>query len=59
LFTATELEQPLWRITRHTNIYEEEKRLPGDVALAREEFTAMVGVLDEHMRALTPLTFQE
>src|SRR5580693_124159 len=50
LFTATELEQPLWRITRHTNLYPESKRLPGDVALAREEFTAMAGVLDEHMR---------
>src|SRR3979490_3349266 len=49
LFTATELEQPLWRITRHTNLYPEAKRLPGDVALAREEFTAMAGVLDEHM----------
>jgi glutathione S-transferase len=49
LFTATELEQPLWRITRHTNLYPESKRLPGDVALAREEFTAMAGVLDEHM----------
>jgi len=50
MFTATELEQPLWRITRHTNLYPEDKRLPGDVALAREEFTAMAGVLDEHMR---------
>ena len=37
------------RITRHTNLYPEAKRLPGDVALAREEFTAMAGVLDEHM----------
>jgi glutathione S-transferase len=50
LFTATELEQPLWRITRHTRLYPESKRLPADVALAREEFTAMAGVLDEHMR---------
>src|SRR4030081_41135 len=50
LFTATELEQPLWRITRHTNLYPEAKRLPGDVALAREEFTAMAGGLGQHMR---------
>ena len=49
LFTATELEQPLWRITRHTNLYPPEKRLPADVALAREEFTAMAQVLDRHM----------
>ena len=49
LFTATELEQPLWRITRHTRLYPESKRLAGDVALARDEFSAMAGVLDEHM----------
>src|SRR5688572_29637657 len=35
LFTATELEQPLWRIARHTFIYPEHQRLPGDVLLAR------------------------
>ena len=50
LFTTTELEQPLWRIARHTNIYPPEKRLPGDVALARDEFTAMAKVVDQHMR---------
>jgi glutathione S-transferase len=49
LFTATELEQPLWRISRHTAIYPEEKRLPADVALAREDFVAMAKVLDQHM----------
>ena len=27
LFTATELEQPLWRIARHTSLYPKEKRL--------------------------------
>jgi glutathione S-transferase len=49
LFTATELEQPLWRITRHTVLYPEERRLPGEVALAREDFLAMARVLDRHM----------
>lgn len=49
LFAVTELEQPLWRITRHTRLYPEERRLPGDVALAREEFTAMAAVLERHM----------
>jgi glutathione S-transferase len=49
LFTATELEQPLWRITRHTNLYPVSRRLPDDVVLAREEFTAMARVLDAHM----------
>jgi glutathione S-transferase len=50
LFTATELEQPLWRITRHTTLYPEARRLPEDVVLAREEFTAMAAVLQEHMQ---------
>src|SRR5271170_6761553 len=49
LFTTTELEQPLWRITRHTRLYPEDKRLPGDVALARDEFAAMARVLEKHM----------
>ncbi len=49
LFAATELEQPLWRITRHTNLYPEERRLPAEVALAREDFTPMAAVLDGHM----------
>jgi glutathione S-transferase len=49
LFAATELEQPLWRIARHSFIYPEEKRLPADIALARGEFTEMAEVLDRHM----------
>jgi glutathione S-transferase len=50
LFAATELEQPLWRIARHTAIYPEEKRLPADVVLAREEFREMAAVLEKHLR---------
>jgi glutathione S-transferase len=50
LFTTTELEQPLWRIARHTNLYPPEKRLPGEIALAREDFAAMAKVLEDHMR---------
>ena len=50
LFAATELEQPLWRIARHTNLYPEAKRLPADVVLAREDFLPMAAVLDEHMQ---------
>jgi glutathione S-transferase len=49
LFTTTELEQPLWRITRHTSIYPADKRLPADIALARGDFAAMGRVLEEHM----------
>jgi len=50
LFTATELEQPLWRITRHTMLYPEHQRLPGDVPIAQQEFKAMAAVLEEHMQ---------
>jgi glutathione S-transferase len=49
LFTATELEQPLWRIARHTAIYPEDKRLPDEVGLARQDFLDMAVVMDEHM----------
>ncbi|MGH6866850.1 MAG: glutathione S-transferase family protein [Methyloceanibacter sp.] len=47
MFAVTELEQPLWRIARHTFVYPEDKRLPEDIALAREEFVA--AILDRHM----------
>jgi len=50
LFTVTELEQPLWRMVRHTRLYPESRRLPADVAIAREEFTEMAAVLAQHMR---------
>jgi glutathione S-transferase len=50
LFAATELEQPLWRIARHTNLYPEDRRLPADVVLAGEDFQAMATVLERHMQ---------
>jgi glutathione S-transferase len=49
MFAVTELEQPLWRIARHTFIYPEARRLPADVVIAREEFAAMATILDRHM----------
>lgn len=49
MFAATELEQPLWRIARHTAIYPKERRLPDDIALARDDFRAMAAVLEAHM----------
>jgi glutathione S-transferase len=49
MFAVTELEQPLWRITKHTRLYPEDKRLPADIALAQEEFLAMATVLDRHL----------
>jgi len=49
MFAVTELEQPLWRISKHTAVYPQDKRLPADIALAREEFLAMAAVLDSHL----------
>ncbi len=50
LFAATELEQPLWRISRHTALYPEDERLPRDVTLARREFKEMAAVLEGHLQ---------
>ncbi|HUI12038.1 MAG TPA: glutathione S-transferase family protein [Xanthobacteraceae bacterium] len=50
LFTATELEQPLWRMVRHAMLYPENKRLPAEIALAREDFAALAQILEAHMR---------
>jgi glutathione S-transferase len=50
LFTATELEQPLWRIARHTTVYPEDLRIPGDIPLARRDFKDMASVLEEHLQ---------
>ena len=50
LFAATELEQPLWRIVRHTRVYPEADRVPADVPIAAREFQQMAAVLDEHMQ---------
>ncbi|NIE59302.1 MULTISPECIES: glutathione S-transferase family protein [unclassified Burkholderia] len=49
MFAVTELEQPLWRITRHSFIYPPEKRSPADIELAREDFRTMATILDKHL----------
>ncbi|MBI4784023.1 MAG: glutathione S-transferase family protein [Oscillatoriophycideae cyanobacterium NC_groundwater_1537_Pr4_S-0.65um_50_18] len=49
LFATTELEQPLWRIARHTSLYPEASRLPADIPLARQDFTNMAAVLENHL----------
>ena len=51
LFTATELEQPLWRIARHTALYPKEKRLAAEIPLAREDFLDMAAVMEKHLEA--------
>jgi glutathione S-transferase len=50
LFAVTELEQPWWRIARHTQLYPEQDRLLAEVALARRDFLPMAAVLEKHMR---------
>lgn len=50
LFTATELEQPLWRITRHSSLYPVNERIPADVALASREFKQMATIAEQHLR---------
>ena len=49
LFSATELEQPLWRIVRHTSLYPPEKRLAAEIPIARQDFLDMAAVLEKHM----------
>jgi len=49
-FLMTEIEQPLWRISRHTFLYPKEKRLPEDVELAKQDCREMVAVLEQHMK---------
>jgi glutathione S-transferase len=53
LFAATELEQPLWRISKHTALYPKNRRLMADTALAREDFAPMARVLEEHLATRT------
>lgn len=53
LFTATELEQPLWRIAQHTFLYPKEKRLPAEVELAREDFRRVAPVVESHLDGRT------
>jgi len=54
LFSATELEQPIWRIFRHTRLYPENLRLPGEIARAHGEAMA-AGLSQKERRALAAL----
>jgi glutathione S-transferase len=50
LFAATELEQPLWRIARHTGLYPKARRLADEIPLARKDFQDMAVVMEEHLK---------
>jgi glutathione S-transferase len=45
-FAISELEQPLWRIARHTFVYPESKRSPAEIELAKEDFRATATTLE-------------
>ncbi|QNB16300.1 glutathione S-transferase family protein [Paraburkholderia tropica] len=49
MFAVTELEQPLWRITRHSFLYPPDQRSPADIELARNDFKTMASVLEKHL----------
>jgi len=49
-FLVTEIEQPLWRIARHTFLYPQPQRLPQDVELAQRECRRMVAVLEQQLQ---------
>jgi glutathione S-transferase len=53
MFTATELEQPLWRIAKQTSLYPPDKRVPADVPRAQEDFAAMAKVMQDDLRGRT------
>jgi glutathione S-transferase len=50
LFTATELEQPLWRIARHSFLYPADERIPADVPLASRDFKEMAAIAEQHLQ---------
>jgi len=50
LFTATELEQPLWRISRHSSLYPVNERIPAEVPLASRDFKEMAAIAEHHLQ---------
>lgn len=48
-FLVTEIEQPLWRIARHTFIYPDEIRSEQEILTAGKECRQMLKVLEDHM----------
>jgi glutathione S-transferase len=49
-FTVTEIEQPLWRMTKHRALYPEALRIPADIELAKRDLAPMLAVLEKHMQ---------
>jgi glutathione S-transferase len=50
LFAATDLEQPLWRIARNTQVYPEPQRVAADIANATREAREAAAIVDAHLQ---------
>ena len=37
-------------MARHTHLYPKEKRIPNEIAVARDDFLQMASVIDQHLR---------
>lgn len=48
-FLVTEIEQPLWRMALHADLYPEAERHAGELSLAARDCRAMLAQLDTHM----------
>ncbi len=53
LFTATDLEQPLWRIARNQAVYPEQQRVSADIPNARREAQEAASIIDAHLAGRT------
>lgn len=49
-FCATELDQPLWQISKHSFVYPEESRLSAAFDLAARDFAPAAKIIDDHLR---------
>jgi glutathione S-transferase len=50
MFVVTELEQPLWRMAKHSFVYPESQRIPAELPNAIADFKAMAPVLETHLK---------
>lgn len=48
-YVMSELEQPLWLNAKHTFIYPENRRLPGNIESAKFEFRQALKVVEKHL----------
>jgi len=48
-YVMSELEQPLWLNAKHTFIYPEQRRLPGNIESAKFEFRQALKVIEGHL----------